>query len=106
MARAITLGRTSHYLPVSVFEADVERLRGNSLRAYLERRLQSIEERLAYLYEHYEAEQGEGWWIAMTWGNQQPDDGYWDGVFELDYLEATRAALLETLRSLPGRASG
>jgi hypothetical protein len=98
MARAIRFGRSARYLPLSLPSVDVERLQGNSLRAYLESRLQTVEEHLAALYVRYGGEQG-AMWLAY-WGGQLPEEDYWDGIFELDYLEATRAALLEALRTM------
>jgi hypothetical protein len=99
MARAIKFGHSACYLPLSFPGVDVERLKGNSLRAYLEIRLQAVEEHLLALYDRYGGEQG-GVWLASYWRGRMPDDEYWDGVFELDYLEATRVALLEALRTL------
>jgi hypothetical protein len=99
MARAGKFSRSAHHLLLNFPGVDVERLKGNSLRAYLETRLQAVEEHLLTLYDRYGGEQGEVW-LASYWGERVSDDEYWDGVFELGYLEATRAALLEALRSL------
>jgi hypothetical protein len=99
MARTIRFGHSARRLPLSLPGVDVERLKGDGLRVYLESRLQNVEERLVTLYDRYGGEQG-AIWLASYWGGQLLEEEYWDGLFELDYLEATRAALLEALRTL------
>lgn len=100
MARAIKFGRSVRYLPLIFPGVDIERLKGNSLRVYLEGRLQSVEERLAVLYNYYRRNEQSGARLFSYWENQPPEEEYWDGIFELDYLEATRAALLEAIQAL------
>lgn len=97
MARAIRGLDPIYYILASLPEVDVERLKKDSLRVYLQNRLRHLEARISILSQQYaDAEED---WQRMYWGEESTEE-LWDNLLELDYLEATREAIIETLEAL------
>jgi hypothetical protein len=85
MARAIRGINPIYYTLASLPEVDVERLKKDSLRVYLQNRLRHLEARISILFSY--------------WGEESTEE-LWDNLLELDYLEATREAIIEALEAL------
>ena len=97
MARAIRGLDPVYYILASLPEVDVERLKKDSLRVYLQNRLRYLEARISILSQQYaDAEED---WQHWYWGEESTED-LWDNLLELDYLEATREAIIEALEAL------
>ena len=97
MARAIRDINPIYYTLASLPEVDVERLKKDSLRAYLQNRLRHLEARISILSHQY-ADMGEDW-QHLYWGEESTEE-LWENLLELDYLEATREAIIEALEAL------
>lgn len=97
MARAIRGLDPIYYLLTSLPEVDVERLKKDSIRVYLQERLRHLEDRISTLSQQY-MNTGEDW-QPLGWGEESTEE-IWDGLLELDYLEATREAIIEALEAL------
>ena len=97
MARAIRGINSIYYTLASLPEVDVERLKKDSLRVYLQNRLRHLEARISILSHQY-ADMEEDWQHSY-WGEESTEK-LWDNLLELDYLEATREAIIETLEAL------
>lgn len=96
MARAIRGLDPTYYILASLPEIDVERLKKDSLRVYLQNRLRHLEDRISVLSQQYANEED---WLHWYWGEERPEE-LWDSLLELDYLEATREAIIEALEAL------
>jgi hypothetical protein len=97
MARAIRGINPIYYTLASLPEVDVERLKKDSLRVYLQNRLRHLEARILILsHQHTEMEED---WQHLYWGEESTEE-LWDNLLELDYLEATREAIIEALEAL------
>jgi hypothetical protein len=97
MARAIRGIDPIYYILASLPEVDVERLKKDSLRVYLQNRLRYLEARISILSQQYADEEED--WQHWYWGEESTED-LWDNLLELDYLEATREAIIEALEAL------
>jgi hypothetical protein len=98
MARAIRGLDPIYYILASLPEIDVERLKKDSLRVYLQNRLRHLEARISILSQQY-ADTEEEDWQRLYWGEESTEE-LWDNLLELDYLEATREAIIEALEAL------
>ncbi|MBI3942227.1 MAG: hypothetical protein HY326_04375 [Chloroflexi bacterium] len=86
--------RHPHYAALLAgLEQDVERLNRPALRRYLERRLQDLDFRIEQIAERRYAER-------MPFRPMESLEEIWQDLFELNYLEASREAMQETLKSL------
>ena len=97
MARAIRGLDPIYYILASLPEVDVERLKKDSLRVYLQNRLRYLEARISVLSRQYADSEED--WQHWYWGEESTED-LWDNLLELDYLEATREAIIEALEAL------
>jgi hypothetical protein len=97
MARAIRGLDPIYYILASLPEVDVEHLKKDSLRVYLQNRLRHLEARISILSQQY-ADMEEDW-QHLYWGEESTEE-FWDNLLELDYLEATREAIIEALEAL------
>jgi hypothetical protein len=97
MAKAIRGLDPIYYILASLPEVDVERLKKDSLRAYLQNRLRHLEARISTLSHQY-ADMEEDWQHSY-WGEESTEE-LWNNLLELDYLEATREAIIEALEAL------
>ena len=97
MARAIRGLDSIYYILASLPEVDVERLKKDSLRVYLQNRLRHLEARISILSHQYTDMEED--WQHLYWGEDNTEE-LWDNLLELDYLEATREAIIETLEAL------
>jgi len=97
MARAIRGINPIYYTLASLQEVDVERLKKDSLRVYLQNRLRHLEARISILSHQY-ADMEEDRQLSY-WGEESTEE-LWDNLLELDYLEATREAIIESLEAL------
>ena len=98
MARAIRGLDPTYYILASLPEIDVEHLKKDSLRVYLQNRLRHLEARISTLSQQY-ANMEEENWQHLYWGEESTEE-LWDDLLELDYLEATREAIIEALEAL------
>ncbi|MDH4136127.1 MAG: hypothetical protein OEW09_05340 [Anaerolineae bacterium] len=97
MARAIRGLDPIYYILASLPEVDVERLKKDSLRVYLQNRLRHLEARISTLsHQHADMEED---WQHLYWGEESTEE-LWNNLLELDYLEATREAIIEALEAL------
>ena len=97
MARAIRGINPIYYTLASLPEVDVERLKKDSLRVYLQNRLRHLEARISILSHQYaDTEEDQR---HLYWGEESTEE-LWENLLELDYLEATREAIIETLEAL------
>ena len=97
MARAIRGLDPIYYILASLPEVDVERLKKDSLRVYLQNRLRHLETRISFLSHQYtDMEQD---WRYSYWVEDNTEE-LWDNLLELDYLQATREAIIEALEAL------
>jgi hypothetical protein len=97
MARAIRGLDPIYYILASLPEVDVERLKKDSLRVYLQNRLRHLEARIYTLSQQYMNMEEN--WQHLYWGEEGTEE-LWDDLLELDYLEATREAIIEALEAL------
>ena len=97
MARAIRGINPIYYTLASLPEVDVEHLKKDSLRVYLQNRLRHLEAHISILSRQY-ADMEEDW-QHLYWGEESTEE-LWENLLELDYLEATRDAIIETLEAL------
>jgi hypothetical protein len=97
MARAIRGINPIYYTLASLPEVDVEHLKKDSLRVYLQNRLRHLEAHISILSRQY-ADMEEDW-QHLYWGEESTEE-LWENLLELDYLEATREAIIETLEAL------
>lgn len=97
MARAIRGLDPIYYILASLPEVDVERLRKDSIRVYLENRLRHLEDRISTLSQQYANTEED--WQRLYWGEESTEE-IWGNLLELDYLEATREAIIEALEVL------
>lgn len=97
MARAIRGLDPIYYILASLPEVDIERLKRDSLRAYLQNRLRHLENHISILSQQYADMEEE--WQHLYWGEESTGE-LWDNLLELDYLEATREAIIEALEAL------
>ena len=97
MAKAIRGINPIYYTLASLPEIDVERLKKDSLRIYLQNRLRYLEACISTLSHQY-ADMEEDW-QRLYWGEENTEE-LWDNLLELDYLEATKEAIIETLETL------
>jgi hypothetical protein len=97
MARAIRGINPIYYTLASLPEVDVEHLKKDSLRVYLQNRLRHLEAHISVLSRQY-ADMEEDW-QHLYWGEESTEE-LWENLLELDYLEATREAIIETLEAL------
>jgi hypothetical protein len=97
MARAIRGINPIYYTLASLPEVDVEHLKKDSLRVYLQNRLRHLEAHISILSRQY-ADMEEDW-QHLYWGEDSTEE-LWENLLELDYLEATREAIIETLEAL------
>jgi hypothetical protein len=97
MARAIRGINPIYYTLASLPEVDVEHLKKDSLRVYLQNRLRHLEAYISILSRQY-ADMEEDW-QHLYWGEESTEE-LWENLLELDYLEATREAIIETLEAL------
>lgn len=97
MARAIRGLDPIYSILASLPEIDVERLKKGSLRVYLQNRLRHLEARISILSQQYANMEEDG--QRSYWGEGSTEE-LWDNLLELDYLEATREAIIETLEAL------
>jgi hypothetical protein len=98
MARAIRGLDPIYYILASLPEIDIERLKKDSLRVYLQNRLRNLEARISILSQQYANTEEEDW-QHLYWGEEGTEE-LWDNLLELDYLEATREAIIEALEAL------
>jgi hypothetical protein len=96
MARAIRGLDPIYYILASLPEVDVERLKKDSLRVYLQNRLRHLEARISILSQQYEDEED---YQHLYWEEENTEE-FWDSLLELDYLEASREAIIEALEAL------
>jgi hypothetical protein len=97
MARVIRGLDPVYYILASLPEVDVERLKKDSLRVYLQNRLRHLEARISILSHQYMDMEED--WQHLYWVEEKTEE-LWDNLLELDYLEATREAIIETLEAL------
>lgn len=97
MARAIRGLDPIYYLLSSLPEVDIERLKKDSLRVYLQNRLRHLEDRISILSQQYAHTEED--WQHLCWGEESTEE-LWGNLLELDYLEATREAIIEALEAL------
>jgi hypothetical protein len=97
MARAIRGINPIYYTLASLPEVDVERLKKDSLRVYLQNRLRHLEAHISILSRQYADIEED--WQHLYWGEESTEE-LWGNLLELDYLEATREAIIETLEAL------
>jgi hypothetical protein len=97
MARAIRGINPIYYTLASLPEVDVERLKKDSLRVYLQNRLRHLEAHISILSRQYADIEED--WQHLYWGEESTEE-LWENLLELDYLEATREAIIETLEAL------
>lgn len=97
MARAIRGLDPLYYILASLPEIDVERLKKDSLRVYLQNRLRHLEARISTLSQQYTDTEED--WQHWYWGEESTEE-LWGNLLELDYLEATREAIIEALEAL------
>jgi hypothetical protein len=98
MARAIRGLDPIYYILASLPEIDIERLKKDSLRVYLQNRLRNLEARISILSQQYANTEEEDW-QHLYWCEEGTEE-LWDNLLELDYLEATREAIIEALEAL------
>jgi hypothetical protein len=97
MARAIRGINPIYYTLASLLELDVECLKKDSLRVYLQNRLRHLEVRISMLSHQYaDMEENRQ---HLYWGEESTEE-LWNDLLELDYLEATREAIIEALEAL------
>ncbi len=99
MARAMPGIDPVYYALASLPDIDVERLKRDSLRIYLQHRLSYLDQQIAMLVQQADRDVEErlgGYYL----GGEMAREDLWDELFELDYLEATRAAIVEALNAL------
>jgi hypothetical protein len=96
MARAVP-GASQIYPILSLLDGDVERMNKASMRLYLLRRLRYIEDRIQVLSSIQESQ---GTLARFAWDLDELDAVAWDDLLQLDYLEAMREAVVETLATL------
>lgn len=99
MARAMPGIDPTYYALASLPDIDIERLKRDSLRIYLRHRLSYLDRRIAMLVQQadWDVEEELGRYYL---GREMSRKDLWDELFELDYLEAARAAIVETLNAL------
>jgi hypothetical protein len=101
VARAIRGINPAYFAIASLIQDDVERLNKEGLRIYLENRIRYVQDRIDLLVlKQGQEETASG--QDFFWEDETVDAQYWEDFFELDYLEATRDALMETLAMLGG----
>lgn len=96
MARALPGIRFS--IP-NLADLDVDEFAREALRQYLQRQLQRIDARIERLMQAQAQEQ----WFALeraAWTEPMAAEIVWDSMLELEYLQAMREAVIETLSSL------
>ncbi len=99
MGRAIR-GVTPVYYPLLYApENDMERMGRQSLRLYLLRRLDHLEDRILSLTQEYDDLMSRGLADRCMEGEVREGE-IWQDILELDYLHATREAIQRTLDSL------
>jgi len=77
-------------------QVDVERMDRSARRRYLERRLLEVEMLIDTVLSQHQASMS-----AFTlWDIASPDSDLWADAMDLNYLEASRSAILETLADL------
>jgi len=79
---------------------DVERLRGRGMRLYLKQQLRSLEAQIAALSSLARDEASEVQGEKPFLEGEAARRRKWDKILELEYLEAMREALLDTLARL------
>lgn len=97
MARAIRGLDPIYYILASLPEVDVERLKKDSLRVYLQHRLQRLEAHISILCQQYEGAEED---CQHLFWEEESTEELWNNLLELDYLEATREAIIEALEAL------
>ena len=97
MARA--LPGASYYAILSVLGTEVERLNKETLRFYLEQRLRDLEARIHALSQQSHAAVWQEW-QSSPWDQEIALEKIWEGLLELDYLEAVWEAVAEALAAL------
>jgi hypothetical protein len=97
MARAIRGLDPIYYILASLPRVDIERLKKDSLRIYLQNRLRHLEARISILCQQYANTEED--WQHSYWVEESTEE-LWDNLLELDYLEATREAIIEALEAL------
>lgn len=90
-----TIKRVRKQAHLSRYE-DIERMSGAARRRYLQRRLNEIERMIEYiLWQRLEESSAFASWDATT-GHRE----LWEDIMDLNYLEASRRAILQTLADL------
>jgi hypothetical protein len=78
---------------------DMERMGRESLRLYLQRRLDHLEDQILSLTQEYDDLMSRGL-AARCMEGEVRESEIWQDILELDYLHATREAIQRTLDSL------
>ena len=73
------------------------RLKKDSIRVYLQNLLRHLEDRISILSQQYVNTEMDR--QHLHWGEESTEQ-LWDNLLELDYLEATREAIIEALEAL------
>jgi len=96
MARSIP-GASDAYLLLSVLQDDLERMNPASRRAYLQLKLRYLDGWIQALLDRHTADQSRIW---LNPDAREAVEAAWDEALQLDYLEAVREAISETLANL------
>lgn len=99
MAQAWHLSGLPLYLRSSLFDVDVEALRGPHLRPYLEHRLRQVDAWLGHLARHHEERPHPGL-DSVVWGDENIAVDRASAVLDIVYLQAVRQAIAEVLETL------
>lgn len=97
MARRVP-GMATSFSFISTLDVDVERMNKPALRLYLRRRLRNLEARIRLLSSKYNITSADDL-DSLVWGDARSIE-MWESLLQLDYLEAMRDAVLETLAAL------
>lgn len=96
MGRSIP-GARHTYLLLSVMQDDLEHMNRDSRRAYLEQRLRYVDAWIQALLDRQEAGQTNAW---LGSDEREVVEAAWDEALRLDYLQAMREAISETLSNM------
>ncbi|HBY94458.1 MAG: hypothetical protein M5U01_01320 [Ardenticatenaceae bacterium] len=99
MAQAWPLSGLPLYLRSSLYDVDVEALRGPHLRPYLEHRLRQVDTWLGYLARFDESQPQSGVDSAV-WDYENVAIERASAVLDIAYLQAVRRAIAEALETL------
>ena len=79
-------------------DVDVERLKNRSLQLYLWRSLERVDDQIVATYQKCERMLATG--MRRSCWTAAEESQLWKELFELDYLESSREAILEVLHNL------